>query len=76
MHVANAQYNLGVKYYQGEGVPKNFTEAYFWLSLAEAAGKPRRAKVRDLARAKLTPAQVADVHARTATWQPKPQSEK
>lgn len=28
-----AQYDLGVAYLNGEGVPKDFVEAYFWLTV-------------------------------------------
>ena len=35
---AKAQLNLGKKYYEGKGVPKNYVEAYAWFLLAKANG--------------------------------------
>ena len=35
---ADAQYNLGVMYDDGEGVPKDEVEAYAWYSLAATNG--------------------------------------
>ena len=32
--LAPAQYNLGVMYGNGQGVPQDYVEAYKWLSLA------------------------------------------
>jgi len=31
-----AQYELGIAYLKGEGVPQDFVEAYFWLTLCSA----------------------------------------
>ena len=39
---APAQYNLGVMYGNGRGVPKDEAEAYKWWLLAGAAGRSRR----------------------------------
>ena len=38
---ASAQYNLGVMYDQGEGVPENDTEAVRWYRLAAEQGDPK-----------------------------------
>ena len=35
---ANAQYNLGLTYYNGEGVPQNYQEAVKWYCLAAEQG--------------------------------------
>ena len=35
---ANAQYNLGNMYYQGQGVPQNTSEALRWLHKAQVQG--------------------------------------
>jgi hypothetical protein len=35
---ANAQYNLGVMYAKGQGVPEDYVWAYAWINLAKAAG--------------------------------------
>jgi TPR repeat protein len=58
-----AQYNLGVRYYKGQGLTKNLLAAYAWNSIAAANGytlavtwKPNIAK-------QLTRAQVAQAEA-------------
>ena len=35
---AKAPFNLGVMYYNGEGVPKDYKEAYAWWSVAKSNG--------------------------------------
>ena len=35
---AQAQYNIGVMYYGGQGVPQNTSEALRWLHKAQAQG--------------------------------------
>lgn len=60
-------------YGNGQGVPENGAEAYFWFSLAVANGG-RQDEVRqnrDYARAQLTSSQIAEVQARAAQWKPK-----
>jgi hypothetical protein len=34
-----AQYDLGLAYLNGEGVPQNFIEAYFWLTVCSGTEK-------------------------------------
>jgi hypothetical protein len=77
-----AQYNLGVLYYKGRGVPQDFAKAYFWSDLA-AAGKlnaldmERVAKLRDDSASILTPAELSREQERLRKWfeahQAKPQ---
>ncbi len=33
-----AQFSLGVLYYNGQGLPQSYLEAYYWLNLAAAHG--------------------------------------
>ena len=52
---AQAQLNLGVKYYYGEGVPQDYLSAYVWSNLAAARfsqgeQRDRAVKLRDDAR--------------------------
>ena len=35
---AKAQYNLSFMYYNGEGIPKDYVQAYAWSSVAAAQG--------------------------------------
>ena len=37
---SNAQYNLGVMYREGHGVPQDYTEAVKWFRLAAEQGHP------------------------------------
>ena len=70
---AKAQYNLGLLYRDGQGVPQDWAEAYFWLDLA-AAGKLRAmlakdaAKQRDKAASHLTPAELTREQERARKW--------
>ena len=42
---APAQYNLGIMYDKGEGVPQNYEEAMKWFHLAAKQGNPEAQKV-------------------------------
>jgi predicted aspartyl protease len=61
---------LGLSYWLGAGVPKNYVEAYKWLTLASVWG----AKDRDLLEQEMTPGQIAEAQRLSAAWQPKPSS--
>ena len=61
---ASAQYNLGVMYANGEGVPEDYVKAYAWqppnpVNLAAAQGQKDVVKSKDRLRPKMTSAQVA-----------------
>jgi hypothetical protein len=45
---ANAQYNLGVIYDNGLGVPQDKVRAHMWFSLSAAQGRDGAAAFRDL----------------------------
>jgi len=55
---ALAQYNLGIMYGNGQGLPQNHQLAYMWFSLAAAKGVERAASVRDKAAGNMTPEQI------------------
>ena len=57
---ARAQYNLGVMYANGEGVPEDYVKAYAWMNLAAAQGQKDAVKSKDRLRPKMTSAQVAE----------------
>ena len=66
---AAAQYALGLRYYKGDGVQKNFVEAYTWLLIAKAsAHRQEGAACKMLAKA-MTPEQTAEAQARAEKWQ-------
>ena len=67
---ALAQYNLGVMYFMGRGVPQDVVQAHLWLNLAAAQGHELARKFRDLLAERMTPAQVADAHGLVREWTP------
>jgi len=70
---ANAQYNLGVFYDNGLGVPQDRIRAYMWLSLAAMQGRERAAAFRDLIARLMTPGQLAEAQKLASEWKPKSQ---
>ena len=56
-------------YRDGNGVKKDYVQAYMWLSLAVAAGDEGHAVVDELA-AKMTPKQIAEGKRLVAEWKP------
>ncbi len=63
-----AQFNLGLMYDIGRGVPQDYTRAYFWLSLAAAQGDSRGIKVRDALASVMTSAEVAEGQKMARNW--------
>ena len=51
---AVAQYNLGIMYSDGRGVPQNYSEAYVWSSLAATSGDEDAVHNRDIYAKKLS----------------------
>ena len=68
---AAAQALLGMMYEEGQGVPKDYVQAYMWLSLAAAQGYERATKLRDKLAEKMTPAQVAEAQRLAREWKAK-----
>ena len=68
---ANAQYNLGVFYDNGLGVPQDRIRAYMWLSLAAMQGRERAAAFRDLIARLMTPGQLAEAQKLASEWKRK-----
>ena len=54
-----AQFNLGIKYGLGKGVPKDFVTAYAWLSCAKANGDKEASKAISILKGKMTKVQIA-----------------
>ncbi|MYG53878.1 MAG: sel1 repeat family protein, partial [Rhodospirillaceae bacterium] len=57
--LARAQYNLGHLYDRGYGVPQDDFRAFVWTSLAAEQGYVQAAGLRDAARLRLSPAELA-----------------
>jgi TPR repeat protein len=71
---ANAQYNLGVFYDNGLGVPQDRVRAHMWLNLAAMQGRESAATFRDLVARLMTPAQIAEAQKLAREWNPNAQS--
>lgn len=71
---ANAQYNLGVFYDNGLGVPQDKVRAYMWFNLSAAQGREGAAAFRDLIARRMTPAQIAEAQKLAREWKPNTQS--
>jgi hypothetical protein len=67
---ANAQYNLGVFYDNGLGVPQDRIRAYMWLNLAAVQGREGAAAFRDLIARLMTPEQTAEAQKLAREWKP------
>ena len=67
---AKAQTNLGVMYYEGQGVPQDYVQAHMWFNLAAASGKENAAENRDIAASNMTPAQIAEAQKLAREWKP------
>ena len=65
---ADAQHNLGLMYWVGEGVSKNHVLAYAWLNLSAAQGEDSSKELRDLVEKELTPAQRGEGQSLSTNW--------
>jgi hypothetical protein len=72
---ADAQYNLGVLYANGQGVPQDYVRAYMWYNLAAAhslgTGDKLGADDQDVVARRMTPAQIAEAKKLAQKWKPK-----
>ena len=71
---ASAQYNLGVLYDNGLGVPQDKVRAYMWFTLSAAQGRGGAAAFRDLIARRMTPAQIEEAQKLAHEWKPNTQS--
>ena len=60
---AFAQFNLGVMYENGEGVPENSIRAYVWWSMAKTQGNEKSASNIDILKPQMTKQQIAQAQA-------------
>jgi hypothetical protein len=61
---ANAQYRLGMMYYEGKGIPADYVEAYRWIVLAAMNDVPGTQDLIDTLRQKITPSQSEEARRR------------
>ncbi len=75
---AKAQYNLGLMYAKGEGVPQEFVQAHMWFNIAAARTLYRvfnggwddmlaRTRRDEIAK-RMTPAQIAEAQILARVW--------
>lgn len=64
----NAQFNLGLKYGNGDGVPKDNSSAYFWVLIAVAFGHNDNYNVLTLMALKLTSLERKLTQNRAVEW--------
>jgi hypothetical protein len=74
----DAQFNLGIIYDKGQGVPQDFVQAHMWFNLAasrlpasDAERLNMAVKTRDITASKMTPAQTAEAQKLAREWKPK-----
>ena len=66
-----AQVDLGVLYWNGQGVQPDVVLAYMWLSLA-TAHEPDAVGELDLVASQMTPDEIAEAQRLAREWKPKP----
>ena len=73
---AQAQSNLGIMYYNGQGVTQDYAQAHMWYNLAASSFPPgedhdEAVKNRDIVAEKMTPAQISEAQKLAREWSPK-----
>jgi len=66
--IPQAQYNLGVIYTNGNGIRRDYVEAYKWFAIALAAGNIDAATALVTVSARMTKQQIAEAENRVAAW--------
>ena len=73
----DVQFNLGVMYFKGQGVPQDYVLAHKWINLAasRSTGEAREkfVKVRHSIAEEMTPRQIAEAQRLAREWKPKMQ---
>ena len=65
---ALAQYNLGVMYANGQGVPQDYIQASMWVNLAAAQGQEEAVKGREILTKEMTSNQIAEAQRLAREW--------
>ena len=71
-----AQHNLGAMYGSGQGVKRDYVQAYKWLNICAAKGNAGCITQRDLIAKKLKPGQVTEAQRLSTDFKPQKESEK
>lgn len=64
--IAEAQYNVGRMYAYGEGVTKNYTEAFAWFILSARNGRIEARKAKDELKPHMSPNEIARAYERAS----------
>ncbi|MBT3921641.1 MAG: tetratricopeptide repeat protein [Nitrospina sp.] len=68
---ATAQYNLGLMYGNGQGVPKDFALAHMWWTIAGSNGDKNAVKNRNLVEKAMSPQQIEGAQEMAREWMEK-----
>ena len=68
---ADAQFNLGVKYYEGQGVPQDYVSAHMWLNLSGSNGHKGAVEKRSIVEKKMSKQQIEKAQEMARNWKPK-----
>jgi TPR repeat protein len=63
-----AQANLGLRYFQGQGVVQDYIEAHKWFNIAGANGNEEASKSRDIIASIMTPEQIQEAQKLAKEW--------
>ena len=55
---ASAQYNLGIMYAKGQGLPQDYVRAHAWFNIAATQGNEPAVNNRDVLSGVMTPSQI------------------
>ena len=65
---AAAQYNLGVMYSFGRGVPQDYVQAYMWFNLAAAQGNEKALQNRNIVAKLMTCSDISKAQRMAHEW--------
>ncbi|MEO5363071.1 MAG: sel1 repeat family protein [Magnetococcus sp. DMHC-8] len=65
---AEAQFELGMRYAEGKGMPKDLVQAHMWMNLAASQGKESAIRMHDELARRMTPAQNAQADELSNKW--------
>ena len=68
---ASAQYNLGLMYFKGQGVPQDYVLAHMWFNLSGSGGDKDAVKGRNIIEKKMTQSQIEEAQRMARNWKPK-----
>jgi hypothetical protein len=68
---AGAQFNLGVMYNNGKGVPQDYVSAHMWFNLSGSNGDKDAVEKRNIVEKKMTKDQISEAQRLASNWKPK-----